>query len=81
MRNIKRKLPRADSLLPLFFRTFAVGTCVASVTGHFRARLSLARALTRQPVSVFCVHSFTWVLHCVVNEGFEGEGLAFFRFT
>ncbi len=62
----------------LFFRTFAVGTCVASVTGHFRARLSLARALTRQPVSVFCVHSFTWVLHCVVNEGFEGEGLAFF---
>ena len=44
-------------------------------------RLSPTRALPRQPVSVFYLHSFTRMLHCVVSEGVEGEGLWYFKFT
>lgn len=39
------------------------------------------RALSRQPVFVFYLHSFTRMPHCVVIEGVEGEGLWYFKFT
>jgi|GEM_PF-842295 len=74
-------LPQADSFLPHCFRTAAVVTCVASVPSRHHARLSPARALSRQPVSVFYLHSFTRMPHCVVIEGIEGEGLWYFKFT
>lgn len=54
---------------------------VASVQNRRHARLSPTRALPRQPVSVFYLHSFTRMPHCVVSEGVEGEGLWYFKFT
>lgn len=54
---------------------------VASVQNRRHVRLSPTRALPRQPVSVFYLHSFTRMPHYVVSEGVEGEGLWCFKFT
>ena len=65
---------------PLFSYRCCRNVCCA-VLSRRHARLSPARALSRQPVSVFCLHSFTRMPHCVVIEGVEGEGLWYFKFT
>ncbi len=65
---------------PLFSYRCCRNVCCA-VPSRRHARLSPARALSRQPVSVFCLHSFTRMPHCVVSEGVEGEGLWYFKFT
>lgn len=65
---------------PLFSYRCCRNVCCA-VPSRRHARLSPARALSRQPVSVFYLHSFTRMPHCVVSEGVEGEGLWYFKFT
>ena len=65
---------------PLFSCRCCRNVCCA-VPSRRHARLSPARALSRQPVSVFYLHSFTRMPHCVVIEGVEGEGLWYFKFT
>lgn len=65
---------------PLFSYRCCRNVCCA-VPSRRHARLSPARALSRLPVSVFYLHSFTRMPHCVVIEGVEGEGLWYFKFT
>ena len=65
---------------PLFSYRCCRNVCCA-VPSRRHARLPPARALSRQPVSVFYLHSFTRMPHCVVIEGIEGEGLWYFKFT